>query len=236
MTSIYHHPLLLVLPPLRGDSNSLSVPDKKVVAVAIASIAFLVVQMGISLTVALPFSFAVTVLTSFCLNEGSDWFNLNFDWKTTGYIIGFLFLRPLISVAVHLIFGWPFAGVAQEGVEQLILSSPLSMMAMAGVIAPFTEEVLFRGVLMESLENLGCGETLSNLLQAGLFGAVHLNQKIQEGMQIPIFLLLSAMGYFFAVQKRENGSLLSPIAIHSANNFSSCGFILLRPWIQSLLN
>lgn len=213
---------------------------KKILAVALATFALLALQMGISLSIAFAVTCVTTTLTYFSKNKG-DWFNTDFDWKQATFLTGFLFLRPLIIHVVCSVFGFPLPLIPQEGLVELIYSKPWKMIPIATIVAPVAEEILFRGFLLERLEDLAgwvnrhvvklgseTRKTVADVVQAVLFGAVHLRSKIQEGMQIPILITLSAFGYLAAFFKRQDQSLLSPMVVHSANNASTLLFIFSR--------
>ncbi|MBX7067467.1 MAG: CPBP family intramembrane metalloprotease [Parachlamydiales bacterium] len=213
--------------PLTNYEFTITAQQKKVVAVALASLALFVLQLSLSIGLALLLTAVITVLTHFCPRNDTDWFNTQFDLKTIGFLSGFLILKPLIIQAFFWALGIPLPPIAQEGIAEMILSAPWKMIPLASIVAPFSEEILFRGFLLERLEDLQLGETLSMLGQSFIFGAVHLNKSIQEGMQIPVFAVLSFMGYIFGRLKKEENSLLAPMAIHSANNIGACVHVLL---------
>lgn len=72
-------------------------------------------------------------------------------------------------------------------------------------IAPVHEEILFRGVIMHYMRK-GCPFILANILQAALFGLLHMN--IVQGTYAFIIGLL--LGYIFKISK----NLTSTIIIH----------------------
>lgn len=67
------------------------------------------------------------------------------------------------------------------------------------VSAAFGEEILFRGFIMRNLQALfgdtKAGWAAANVLQASIFGALHLNQGL--GGAIPVFLVALVFGYAF---------------------------------------
>ncbi len=103
------------------------------------------------------------------------------------------------------------------------------MIPIATLVDPISEEILFRGFLLERLEDLGFSENKSDWLQAVLFSAAHmpLIQGIQEGMGIFVFFLISLTGWVLSRYKREGKSLIAPMAIHSAVNIGTCEYIYL---------
>jgi membrane protease YdiL (CAAX protease family) len=228
--------------PILDFRFDLTVRDKKVLAVALATLVFLGLQMGVSLPIAFVaccFTSALTYLGEKYIRispeQQNDWFNVKFDKKLMTFWSAFAILRPIIIRIVCLALGIPLPGMAQEGVVKAILSRPWFMIPLATVIAPIVEEILFRGFLMERFEDLthllnrhkicrlsaSVQQKISNLAQAIIFGAIHLRNKIEEGMALPIFFALSLHGYVAGMFKKKDQSLISPIVTHSANNIGA---------------
>lgn len=94
--------------------------------------------------------------------------------------------------------------VAQLGNDQLWL-----MVLVVAVLAPFVEEVLFRGVLLTGLaRQISFGS--ANLIQAALFATLHLSSSL-----FPFFLV---MGIVSGLMVRRSGGLLASILLHALNN------------------
>lgn len=232
--------------PILDRTIELTPVDKKMIAVALGSLAFFAVQFSLSLTVSLALSFTFTVLTylseKFLRTEEhqkNDWFNTNFDIKTVGFYSALLLLRPLIFQVVCWSLGIPLPFPAQTELVNIILAQPWKMIPLVSIMAPITEEILFRGFFMERLEDAAqllnrhtfvklsqkTQDRIVNLIQAIVFGAVHLGRKIQDGAQIPVFLILSLWGYIFGEEKQREKTLFAPMALHSANNSSALVYI-----------
>ncbi len=106
----------------------------------------------------------------------------------------------------------------------------------ATVLAPLTEELLFRGVLQGSLERLTetedgletdwCAKpgparkALPNVLTSFLFASLH---AAQWPAPIPLFLLSLVLGRL----RRQTGSLWAPIALHAGFNAISTVLLVL---------
>lgn len=87
--------------------------------------------------------------------------------------------------------------------------SPWLSLLVAGLLAPLVEEILFRGVLLTGLaRHISFGG--ANLIQAGLFGALHLTPPL-----LPFFFLMGLIAGFLM---RLSGGLLAPILVHVLNN------------------
>lgn len=84
-------------------------------------------------------------------------------------------------------------------------------------LAPFFEELLFRGFLLPLLAR-GQGMAMALALSALLFGAIHL-----QPMGLPT---LSTLGFVLGLAMRHTGSLRTPILVHACWNGSL--FLLMR--------
>jgi uncharacterized protein len=81
--------------------------------------------------------------------------------------------------------------------------------AVAALLAPIAEEVLFRGVALTGLaRRISFG--WANAIQAALFATLHLSATL-----FPVFFL---MGLMAGELMRRSGGLLAPIALHALNN------------------
>jgi membrane protease YdiL (CAAX protease family) len=101
--------------------------------------------------------------------------------------------------------------------------SVLSFIAVAVIVAPVTEEILFRGLLYPVLRDQ-FGIKIAVLISAALFGAAHLH--------FPTFLPLTFLGIVFAFAYEYSGSLLLTMMMHSLFNlFSVMNLLLLKPYL-----
>jgi membrane protease YdiL (CAAX protease family) len=225
--------------PFLGIRFELSALDKKILSVAIASLVFFGLQMRLSFPITLVATLVITALTYLSEKyirteppQQNDWFNTNIDKKELAFFAALVLLKPLILQIVFWALGIPLSLPAQEGVVTLLLANPWRMIPIATIIAPVAEEILFRGFLLERLEDATqllnrhtfcilsqkAGQEISNVAQALIFGAIHLKSAIKDGLEIHIFLILSYMGYLFGKMKQEKLSLIPPMVLHAANN------------------
>lgn len=93
----------------------------------------------------------------------------------------------------------------------------LTLFLTVAVVAPFWEELLFRGFLLPVLARNG-RIFLALCLSALLFGAIHL-----QPVGLPT---LSTLGFVMALAMRHTGSLRAPILVHACWNGSL--FLLMR--------
>jgi len=198
----------------------------KIAAVALASLSFFALQWGLSWPISIILSAAVLSF-SIASESGENWFNTNFDFSYIKLWTTLLILRPFIIQIVCLALGIPLPPIPQTGIAKAMLSQPWKMIPLATIVAPFTEEMHFRGVLLDFLKSLNLGEELSMWIQAAIFGAIHLKAAVEEGAEFMLFLVLTLAGYCAAHERSEANSLLCPMAVHSANNIGSCIYIFL---------
>lgn len=232
--------------PILNLQFELTAKDKKVLAVALASILFFGVQFALSL----PITFVVTLLISTMTylaekyirtdpEQQNDWFNTTFDKKELVFLSTLLILRPVILQVLFWSLGIPLPALPQEGIAQALLAQPWRMIPLATIIAPIAEEILFRGFLLEMFESAfsllnrhtfvklsGSAQAFcSNAAQAVIFGVIHLNRKIKEAWKIPVVAGISLFGYVSTLFKREDKTLITPIGLHSANNAGAVIYI-----------
>lgn len=85
----------------------------------------------------------------------------------------------------------------------------IAIIVFAVIIAPITEEFLFRGFLYPALKAT-LGAALSILLTSLLFGMIHLNSQAMAP--------LAALGFVMALSYERTGSLIVPMTVHSLFN------------------
>jgi uncharacterized protein len=91
------------------------------------------------------------------------------------------------------------------------------MFAVACVLAPLNEELMFRGVMFRFLRQR-FGRAPALLVPAAIFGALHGN--------VGGFLPLSILGVGFALAYEQTGDLRVPIVAHALFNLNTLGILL----------
>lgn len=231
-----------------------SAQSRKVIAVALACLVCFSVQWGMSWGRAVAISLGCagsTLLSEVTLRNGAS--PLNGDWFNGSDVEGRELFKCLIVWAAVVILVTvvlrrrngemdPAQAVARE-----ILRGDIRTIGMATLIAPVTEEILFRGFMRERLEDIlllmnrclpiasdGVCEKISLVAQALVFGAIHVvgNQVIRVGRKIPVFCMTALMGFRLGLcSEMFSGrrSLLPSIAVHSAHNTSlTIGLLISR--------
>jgi membrane protease YdiL (CAAX protease family) len=99
------------------------------------------------------------------------------------------------------------------------------LIAVFGVlVAPFTEECIFRGMLYPALRRFGPG--LAALLSALVFAALHVNKKADIYSFVPLFVLAVLLARLY----ERRSSLLATTTVHVLNNATTLiPLLLLRP-------
>lgn len=209
---------------------------QKAAAVGLASILFFGVQWCCSWHMAAGIGLAcsaVTVLSETFLRQNDDqnidWTNRDFDRKNVLLEVALrLTLLPAL-VCLTTAFGL----LPLQSVGAHILAGNKKIILLAALIAPIVEEILFRGFLQERIEDLvnladrhlcslpqGAKEWFGIISQTLLFGSLHItgSQVVNQSKRIAVFCSTSFQGLIFTLAKKRDKSLLSPIAIHSAQN------------------
>jgi membrane protease YdiL (CAAX protease family) len=141
-------------------------------------------------------------------------------WTTTAGIV------LALGLAAAFVFGVA-ALVPLDGTEKLgpmakvATSSPgakLLWAAFAVLVAPPTEEFVFRGVLLAGLQTRFSDFTAVVIVTA-LFVLGHVTEAIAYA---PAFLAIGALGILTALLRIRFGSLVPSIAAHAAYNFGLC--------------
>ncbi len=134
-------------------------------------------------------------------------------WLFAAVALGFvaLFLSGLIAALVQMLLGLPSTNPQAPFIEPAG-SNPLTATAMvlfAGLLAPFAEELLFRGVIYNWLRGRW-SVAPAILVSSLLFGAAHLDITVGSAAFV--------LGIILALAYEESRSLLPNVLIHAMNN------------------
>jgi membrane protease YdiL (CAAX protease family) len=137
-------------------------------------------------------------------------------------VLGFLTALPLIALAALIMrLIWLHLGreiqlqSVLEAARHMSLAGFLTLGAAAVIVAPITEEILFRGFLYGTLRRYA-GPLVAILGSALIFASLHETQT---------FLPILVIGALLAFLYERTGSLIAPIAAHAVNNLYT--FLLL---------
>ena len=130
-------------------------------------------------------------------------------FKWLGILAGFVFLTELAAAWFKVDYG------TDSMLELVRTTHPAWLFWIAAILAaPLFEEVMFRGLLFRGFQAsfLGTGGTV--VLTAILWAAMHLQYNLY-GMGF-----IAAVGILFGIARARTGSLLVPMTLHAALNFS----------------
>jgi membrane protease YdiL (CAAX protease family) len=130
-----------------------------------------------------------------------------FRWM--GVLVAFLILSDLAASLLRIDLG------GDSMMKLFQTTHPAWLFWIAAVLAaPLFEEVMFRGLLFRGFQMsfLGTGGTV--MLTAILWAAMHIQYNLY-GMGF-----IAAVGILFGIARARTGSLLVPMALHAALNFS----------------
>lgn len=225
---------------------------QKVAAVGLACILLLGFQLSCSWTIVAGVTFlcSVTTLFSEALLRRSDIAAL--DWMNTDFnkrdLMVYVALRlAILPIAVSLVTAFGF--LPAQAVATQIINGNLRIILLTTLVAPIAEEIIFRGFLQERLEDLALlidryayslseetKKRFSIATQAIIFGALHITgtQIVKKSWKIITCLQLSLFGASLALFKEKDESLLTPIAVHAAQNTGvTLGLLLSKLFAKS---
>jgi membrane protease YdiL (CAAX protease family) len=187
--------------------------------------------VGLVITIALQlFVFALSLLP--LLIAGRPFRRLFGPTRSTGTMWAIALAVGIVTVivtyAVNAIFVLTFGD--GEAVEQQVLDIALSggaatalAILLAVVLAPVTEEIVFRGVLLRALA-AKVGMWPAAILSSAVFAVIHFEVLFSQ----PLALVgLFTVGLLLAIAYHRTGSLLVPMVGHAVFNGVSVGLALL---------
>jgi membrane protease YdiL (CAAX protease family) len=150
--------------------------------------------------------------------NGWRWADLGLAQSANGPVIA----AVVIGLGTSLLGAW-FTVFIQGGSDAMFArATPLQLLfafIAVGLIAPFCEEVLFRGVVYPVLRARLGSTAGAILISALIFGVFHIYPaQILTGI---------VLGLLFASLRQWSGGLLAPIALHTVHNV---GVVALTAW------
>lgn len=141
---------------------------------------------------------------------------------------GLVLALVLFTIMIIL---WLLQVPVSDPLEQVVGHAPLAVklvfLVLAVVLAPISEELLYRGVLQSSLVPR-IGLVMACLVQAALFGLMH-----QRGWVVILAVFGGGLAYGALVLWR--GCLLPSIVVHASLNGLIAGWLLALFWINAHL-
>ncbi len=136
----------------------------------------------------------------------------------------FMILMYALVLAVNVLVSGFGTATNQEEVLSAMKMLPVTLFLLAGVLAPFIEELIFRGVFMNLFwaKDNPLNQTLGILTSGLVFGLMH-------EPHLSVFLLLySSLGWILAYTYRYHRDLRYSIGLHMVINFPSALFAMLQ--------
>ncbi|MBN4084728.1 CPBP family intramembrane metalloprotease [Flavobacteriaceae bacterium AH-315-B10] len=170
------------------------------------------------------FSILLFVSTLIFINKNRIKFILNSNLRLTRMIVlGILFVIGN-GIILKLFGGFIDITEAVNFVKTLSIKEEILMLMnnygltisvlLVAVIVPFSEEIIFRGIIFSSSEK-HIGFKFANILQAFLFAVVHFS--------LHLFIFYFIFGLILGYTVKKTNGLLTAIIFHAINNF----FVLL---------
>jgi hypothetical protein len=126
---------------------------------------------------------------------------IELNWRSAGQVISAsCFLMALVGLLTSLDLSFMRRIHEKlEGLKELIVSLTLTERVYLSVVAGFSEELFFRGVLQSSW---------GIVIVSFIFGALH-------AITLGYFLLATAIGFFLGWLLQYSGNLMAPMAVHA---------------------
>jgi membrane protease YdiL (CAAX protease family) len=212
----------VMLSPANGEAAPMS-PGELTFALAFS----IVIQLGL---------FAVAIIP--LLAKG--WFGRPL-WGTarpTAWVVGIAvgvvatIGAYIVMTILGLVFA-PEAPVEQQIMEDALRGGAPAVLAIivAVVIAPITEEVIFRGALFRSLRG-AMGMWPAAIVSSLVFAVIHIEVVLSQPLALSGLFLL---GVAFAIALQRTGSLIVPILAHAVFNATSIGLALVAERFEGLV-
>lgn len=136
--------------------------------------------------------------------------------KTTGLFWAFILCATLYGL-----------GPVLFGATGLNLSIPLDVWWNVIILVGLSEEMVFRGFILQQIEEMTASFWIGNLMQTMLFALTHVPYWLSQGQQITpglVGFVLTA-GFILGIVFKKTQSLWTCMFIHSVNNFCSIAII-----------
>ena len=122
------------------------------------------------------------------------------------------------------------AAAADSAYKGMGLAALPSVLVYSFIQTGLSEEILFRGFLLKRL-TAKFGFTIANIIQALIFGAIHLTMVwgqvgIIAGIVIVVYPMIPAVAFAYLNEKKAKGSILPSWIIHGTLNTVSSIFSL----------
>ena len=146
----------------------------------------------------------------------------------------YYFIGLLIMIVSNIIISFVIKDVSanENQVRNMLYQTPVLTMISIVIIAPLTEELLFRKSLMPLVKN----KWLYALVSGLLFGGAHLIAGLSAFKLIDLLYLIpyGSLGFVFALANSETKTTFTSITVHAFHNFVT-GILLLLIYFSGVL-
>lgn len=163
------------------------------------------------ITILLVLIYRKELITEFKIFKKNLSENLDTGFK---YWISGLILMVISNLIINFVFK---AGQAnnEEAVQEMISAVPYIVLISAGILAPITEEILFRKTFKDIINNKKIYAIVSGLI----FGYLHVisADSIQQFLYI---IPYSSLGICFALSYNETDTVFTSMSMHMIHNIT----------------
>lgn len=169
---------------------------------------------SVSLAIIFFFIYRKDLKKEFKIFTKNIWENIDVGMKY--WMIGLIIM---IVSNLFLTYVLKSGGAANENTVQSMLKSlPWLMLIIAGFIAPFTEEIVFRKTLKDIFKNKWLFAFLSFLL----FGGAHVIDTAKTIVDYLYIIPYGALGGVFALAYYDTKTIFTPMSLHIMHNLILC--------------
>lgn len=177
----------------------------------------------------------IAVLVLIARGRGLNADSLGFDIRPADTL--YLGVGVVIQIAIALLFIplqqilVPDGGFSQEVTEMFTQidtpSARVAMVAISTFLAPLSEELMFRGVLLRSLANRSRRSIL--VITAAIFGLFHVAGTSSAGAALLVFFQIFLVGLVLAHLALRHDRIGPSIFVHAGFNLLTTLILLLPP-------
>jgi membrane protease YdiL (CAAX protease family) len=153
-------------------------------------------------------------------------FGVGIRWRWPAFGQGVRLLLAGVLLAMVVLAGAALIPDRKDFPMEKLFTSPSAVYAVGGLavlVAPFMEELIFRGVLFSFFERLG-GFRIAVPATAILFAALHYPEY--AGAWTHVFMIL-VVGLALSAARASTGSLVPSFLLHTAYNATFIGLLFL---------
>lgn len=153
-------------------------------------------------------------------------FGVGIRWRWPAFSQGVRLLLAGLLLAMVVLAGSALLPDRKDFPMEKLFTSPSAVYAVGGLavlVAPFMEELVFRGVLFSFFERVG-GFGVAVPATAVLFAALHYPEY--AGAWTHVFMIL-VVGLVLSVARASTGSLVPSFLLHTAYNATFIGLLFL---------